>query len=81
MILPLLTRPIEAEGSGDTVFDVLPIKGKNLMLLTLFIAFVLALRETKKVLNERDESTDLSKLREMLNSLYNGKYFIAWEGQ
>jgi uncharacterized protein (DUF608 family) len=77
----MLTRSIEAEGSGDTAFDVLPIKGKNPMLLTLFIASALALRETKKVLNEKDESTDLSKLREMLNSLYNGKYFIAWEGQ
>lgn len=74
----------ELEGQGDTGFDTMPVKGIDSYTLSIYIASILALRETAKILKDYDTlnymNNLLKKAREVYNTLFNGKYFIPWIG-
>jgi uncharacterized protein (DUF608 family) len=75
----------ELEGTGDTGFDTTPIRGPDSYTSSLFIASLRALERISQELGEQEMLDRAHSLREKaakrFNSLYNGKYFRAWDGE
>ena len=75
----------ELEGTGDTGFDTTPIRGPDSYSSSLFIASLRALEKISQELGEQEMLDRTHSLREKaakrFNSLYNGKYFRAWDGE
>jgi len=73
------------EGEMDNAFDSTIIKGHDSYTSSLFIASLIAMREIAKLM--KDEETvkfveeKLKEARESFKKMFNGKYFIPWEGE
>ncbi|BAB67724.1 putative glycosidase [Sulfurisphaera tokodaii str. 7] len=69
------------EGKMDSAFDVTPIKGINSYTLSLYIASLFAMREISKTAGDNlNLDEQIKEAKEAFEKMFNGKYFIAWEG-
>jgi len=77
--LPLL------EGEVDSSFDATIINGHDSYTSSFFIASLIAMREIAKLMGDNDTAKfveeKIKEARESYKKMFNGKYFIAWEGE
>ncbi|WP_229570131.1 GH116 family glycosyl hydrolase [Saccharolobus caldissimus] len=75
----------ELEGQGDTGFDAMSVKGIDSYTTSIYIASIIALKETAKILKDNDTLNEmtilLEKARKVFSRLFNGKYFNPWIGE
>ena len=75
----------DLEGQADGSFDATSIRGKDSYTTSVFVAALIAIRETARILKiPKDEewyNALITKARVVFEELYNGKYFEAWRGK
>jgi non-lysosomal glucosylceramidase len=74
----------DAEGEADAGFDATAIKGRDSYCSSVFIASLIALIETARILGVNNDYEQfnhlLPKAKKSFSELYNGRYFEAWQG-